>query len=400
MAYSKSKLKGVTYYNRSKAYNGYTIASSFVDKKVRLVDMEGNIVHQWNTPFGANLSKLLPNGNLLYSSGGGRLRGPGVAYLVGEDVEESSTDLRVNSLVEVDWNNGLVWKYEAPDFSHDFNRMKNGNTIYVKYVVVPDSIKNKVKGGMEGTEIDGAMWSDAVYELSPDGEICWEWLAYEHLNPEIDIICPLEYRGEWTHMNSCHLLKNGDILATMRQTNAVYIIDKVTGDIKWRWGFDELGHPHDPTMLKNGNILVFDNGVHRYFSQELDYYSRVIEVNPVTNKIEWEYKDGQPSEFYTSVCGSAQKLPNGNVLICESLRGRIFEVTCDGEIVWEYIYPIYNSLWVYGSCNVLYRAYRYGADLKGLKAKNLDPINYEYLNRIYGSTLFEKNKQIIGKGER
>jgi hypothetical protein len=89
-------------------------------------------------------------------------------------------------------------------------------------------------------------------------------------------------------------------------------------------------------MVGDGNILIFDNGVERE-------YSRVLEVNPGTGKIEWEYVGDPPETFYSPTKGSAQRLPNGNTLICESDRGRAFEITREGEIVWEWWNPEFKN---------------------------------------------------------
>lgn len=386
MGIARTELKGVTHYVPSGAYNGYTLFAPLFGKDIWLIDMRGRFVHHWKTePYGPQFARFLPNGNLLYAgfkSGG--IMGPGLAYLEGEKDYKQSEENRGACLIEVDWDNNLVWKYEAPQFNHDFYRMKNGNTMYIKYIALPDGIKNKVKGGIPGTEQNGIMWDDALNEVTPEGKVVWEWLPYEHLDPEIDIICPLGYRGEWTHINTCTVLPDGNILSSSRQLNTIFIIDKATGNIIWRWGREELGHQHEPTMLDNGNILVFDNGVHRFFSQSLDYYSRILEVNPATNEIEWEYKDDPPSEFYNMCMGGSQRLPNGNTLICETCEGRIFEVTYDKEIVWEYVSPFYGPFVTFGQCNQIYRAYRYGLDYEGLKGKNLDPNNYKWINGIYG----------------
>ncbi len=395
MSFARMNLKGVTCYNRAKAYNGYTLFSPWHSGDIWLIDMQGHIVHQWKTPYEPYHSRLLSNGNLLYAgikSGG--VMGPGIAYALGVNEEEikKPSEERGVRLVEVGWDGNLVWKYDVPEFNHDFYRLENGNTMFIKYAIVPDDLKGKVKGGIQGTEQDGVMWSDAINEITPEGKVIWEWISHEHLDPEIDIICPLEYRGEWTHMNSCYVLPDGDVLVSIRQFNTIAIIDKATGDIKWRWGFDVLGHQHDATMLDNGNILVFDNGAHRLFSKDLDYYSTILEINPSTDKIEWIYKDDPPSDFYSYGMGGCQRLPNNNTLICETLSGRIFEVTYDGEIVWEYINPFYGSYLAFGQCNLIYRAYRYGPDYEGLKGKDLDPGNFEWINGVYGPNAFTKGQ--------
>jgi hypothetical protein len=83
-------------------------------------------------------------------------------------------------------------------------------------------------------------------------------------------------------------------------------------------------------MLENGHILVFNNGVERK-------YSSVVELDPVTKVIVWEYLGGPAEDFYSDSRGSAQRFPNGNTLICESNEGRTFEVTAQGEVVWQWL---------------------------------------------------------------
>ena len=85
-------------------------------------------------------------------------------------------------------------------------------------------------------------------------------------------------------------------------------------------------------MLENGNILIFDNGVVRRSS-------RVIEIEAPGGRIVWEYEADPPASFYTSQRGSAQRLPNGNTLICDGNGGRAFEVDYGGETVWEWFNP-------------------------------------------------------------
>jgi len=120
-----------------------------------------------------------------------------------------------------------------------------------------------------------------------------------------------------------------------------------------------------------------------------------VEVNPATGKIEWEYKSDPPSDFYTSIMGGCERLPNGNTLITESMKGRVFEVTPEGEMVWEYIIPFYawfeDPGYYYGEwLNALFRAHRYSADYAGLRGRELDPKKFDWLNRLYGPDAFRK----------
>ena len=88
-------------------------------------------------------------------------------------------------------------------------------------------------------------------------------------------------------------------------------------------------------MLDNGNILLFDNGLHG--AGAYAGVSRVLEIDPSNEKIVWEYMQG--SSFYSATRSGAQRLSNGNTLVCSSTTGRLFEVTPEKEIVWEFIDP-------------------------------------------------------------
>ena len=91
-------------------------------------------------------------------------------------------------------------------------------------------------------------------------------------------------------------------------------------------------------------------------------HSRILEIDPLTLEIVWQYtptEAGFPApldsyRFYSPYISSAQRLPNGNTLITEGADGRIFEVTREHELVWEYISPYKNKR----NTNMVYRAYR------------------------------------------
>lgn len=123
-----------------------------------------------------------------------------------------------------------------------------------------------------------------------------------------------------------------------------------------------------------GNILIFDNGGWAGYGAPNPAsadgvknawrdYSRILEINPVTLDIEWRYSPyeanlPQPTDsyrFYSPYISNMQRLENGNTLINEGSNGRIFEVTRDHEIVWEYISPWWGKTL---NNNMVYRAYR------------------------------------------
>lgn len=392
MSTAKKKKKGVTIYEPSRAFDGYTLFAPLGGYNVWLINMQGKVVHHWalkRQP--CFYARLLPTGNLLYQGREEKnVRGPAF------DIKDSTGNVIGNLvlgggeyLIELDSNKNTVWHYEDPLMTHDFYRMDNGNTLFVKYVEVPENLKNEIKGGLP-VDAKATMWSNVLVEVNKKGEVLWEWFDYEHLDFETEVCCPLMQRWEWTHANACSVLQNGDILASFRHINLICIIDKKTGNLKWKWGPGEIAHQHNPSMLDNGNVLVFDNGEHRQFSKYS--YSRVIEVNPATNKIEWEYKEDPPFAFFNGCQGGCQRLPNGNTLITDSIAGRIFEVTYECEKVWEYVSPFYGTYGGRAKNPFIHRAYRYGPDYSGLKGKDLDSKRYKWINEIYGPAVLAITK--------
>jgi hypothetical protein len=123
-----------------------------------------------------------------------------------------------------------------------------------------------------------------------------------------------------------------NVMVSLRHQNTIAIFDWTQKRLVWAWGQGHIMGPHDATPLRTGNFLIFDNGLGRG-------WSRVIELDPRSREIVWEYKADPPEEFYSLARGSAQRLANGNTLIAESDKGRIFEVTPAGEIVWSFVNP-------------------------------------------------------------
>jgi hypothetical protein len=164
----------------------------------------------------------------------------------------------------------------------------------------------------------------------------------------------------------------GNIIVSSRNANFTAIIDRKTGRIVWRIGpnypplqekqpgelpraIDQISGQHHPHMIPEGlpgagDILILDNqGEAGYPNAQRSLLggSRVLEINPVTKQIVWEYvasmSGRQDFDFFTPFIGSVQRLPNGNTLIDEGIDGRLFQVTPEGRIVWEYVMPLMSD---------------------------------------------------------
>jgi len=381
LSIAKTARKGVTLHNHQKVSDGYTLFSTY-NHDVWLIDMEGFIVNRWRMPYTPGAHQwLLPNSNLLFA---GMVK---THKELGLPVEMAGIG---GIILEVDWDSNLVWKVEVPYQNHDIRYLENGHVLYHTYHpdgILPDEIAARMIGGRPETEFNGKIWGDVVHEIDRDGRTVWEWRACEHLDPEKDAICRLENRTLWPYINSLWICKDGDILISLRATNEAIKVDRETGEINARYGRGKITHGHDARELDNGNIMLFDNGSHRH--EYKPNYSRVVEIDPNTDQIVWEYKAPYPPDFYSPVCGGCERLPDGNTVICDSWNGRIFEVTFEGELVWEYINPFVGSI-VGMNTTMMWRAHRYATDFVGLKGKQLDPKKFPRENQLFGPDSFRK----------
>jgi hypothetical protein len=343
---------GLRAVDHSRAFPGCTLfAPQSGGGKIYLIDIDGKVVHTWQMPY--------PPGNYGY------LTERGTLFYNGKVIEDSHRFInrqpwKGGIVLEADWNGRVLWELRHPDHHHDGIRLHNGNVLLLCLAPLPREIAAQVHGGMPGTENDGEMYADYLVEMTTDGRVAWEWRAWEHLDPDTDRITAIQdRRDEWTHGNGIAELPNGDIVVSFRTISTVIIVERKTGTIVWKLGAPPLCGQHAPTPLPNGNLLLFDNGPHR-----LDHplpFSRVIEVELATKEIAWNYQEKRESDFFSPRISNAQRLPNGNTLICEGDLGRLFEVTTGGELVWEYVNPYFGDAPT-GQNNRIFRAYRYSAD--------------------------------------
>ena len=377
MGWSLHHPHGLIYHAPQYCHRGYTLFANLRGHDANLIDMEGRICHRWHWPGGINYANLLPNGNLLFLSLAPDEKGP-MTGLGGHSA----------GLVELDWDGNLVWELENPWLHHDFQRLANGNTLALMWEEMSSDTTFRVKGGFTTADDPVQMLGDVVREFSPSGEVVHEWRAWEHLDFDEDVICPLEGRREWTHGNSINVTADGNYLISFRQTSTVGIADRDSGRFIWKWGPGEVSHQHNPSFLDNGRVLLFDNGAHRRAPNT--NYSRIVEIDPANNEIAWDYRGEPAISFYSYQISGAERQPNGNTLICEGATGRFIEVTSGNQIVWEYINPLMADSGRLaggsssGRANSVFRAHRFAPGDPALEGRDLDPARYANLNRILG----------------
>lgn len=294
----------VSIYDPARAWNGYTL--DFFHRTIPiLIDMNGEIAHAWPEARVRARLRLLPNGNLLAI---------GLAQ----------------SIVEYDWDGNLEWEYRLAEgyAHHDLRRLDTGNTLMI------------VARRGEGT--------DDLLEVDRSGREVWRWESALHLADHFGDVAADE--RDITHLNSVQVLpanpwfeagderfRPGNVLISARNLNAIFLIDRETGKVVWRYDA-RLDRQHEALMIGpgypgHGNIQIFNNGAKdRYTYRQ----SSVVEVDPVGGEVVWEYR---AEGFFTSIVGVQQLLPNGNVLIGSGLGRRNFEVTRSGEVVWQWTPP-------------------------------------------------------------
>lgn len=417
MTYPSVYPTGTTIYDPKRCFNGYTVFQAR-ERGALVIDMNGAEVQLWEGFHGLP-NKLLPGGHILGSSGERH-----TAFGMQDYVDVVQADWDGNIVWKFDQYEYIEDPGESPRWMarqhHDFQREGNpvgyfvpgmdpkvteGNTLILSH-------KN-----LENPEItDKVLLDDVIIEVTWAGDVVWEWVCSDHFESFAfseeakNILCRNPNMrpagggmGDWMHINSMSVLgpnrwyDAGDerfhpdnIIWDARETNIIAIIDKTSGKIVWKigpdYGIDNklkalgwmIGQHHAHMIPRGlpgeGNILVFDNGGWAGYGAPnpgaptgiknvLRDYSRVVEFDPVSLEIIWQYTPKEAglvhpmdsNRFYSPFISSAQRLPNGNTLITEGSGGRIFEVTAGHGIVWEYISPFWGKLM---RMNMIYRAYR------------------------------------------
>jgi len=348
----KRRGTGLRGHDPKRAFAGFTLFSPLPssNRTVYLIDMQGNVVHTWEMPYPPGQSGYLTERGTLFYNG-----------QIPSESHVGYAPYKGGSALEMDWNGRVLWEVKHPDHNHDGIRLRNDNVMLVCQKPLPDGFAAKVQGGRPGTEYDnGKMDAPYLVEMTTGGKIVWEWCSWEHLDPAGDRITAVQdARDVWTVGNGVSEMPDGNLLFSFRDISTVIMINRETGAIYWKLGAPPLAGQHAPYMLPNGLILLFDNGRHRL--DESFPFSRVPEINPATKSIVWKYQEQRLADFFSPRLSNAQRLPNGNTLINEGGFGRFFEVTHDGDVVWEYVNPFFGARQKL-VVNAVQRAYRYTAE--------------------------------------
>lgn len=382
---------------------------------------DGNIFLNYGVPLESNISNLFTSINPQFLNDGSFICN-GICKtdykIFFNKIYRISKDRKIIKEINIDnlhheciYGSNLP-RYYTPTF--DYSTANTNYLVLINYNIINEEISNEM------------LLDDKVLELDDDGNVIWEWACANHFNEfnftkeeKIDIKNNPNYfqnglygsGHDWMHLNSaCCLGENkwydaGDerfhpdnIICCSRNRSVIFIISKKTKNIVWLikgtdierpFALQHYAHLIPKGLAGEGNLLFFDNG-----SNDRDY-SRIIELDPITLEIVFEFTDG----FKSKTQGSVQKLVNGDYLIGDSEERRMIRVNKDGDvenrfIVWFEFYRAirHPELWL--------TEYKYSEDeiaaIKKLGKEEVKPLtNHEldmYENYINQLIMYEEIK--------
>ncbi len=374
---------------------GYILISPLSAQKSFLIDTSGRVVHQWQAECKpGQASYLLEDGSLLRAGKVDEFYQFPSTTGSGGRIQKFDWD---GNLV---WDFVSSSKYRMSH--HDIEPLPNGNVLCIVWESYQREIAEKA-GRNPNRLIGDVLWFEAIFELKPKGlseaDIVWKWSVLDHLvqdwdenqknygdpaeHPElIDINFMLRAGADWVHMNSIDYNPELDqIMVGSRTLSEFWIIDHSTttdeakghtggkrgrgGDLLYRWGNPQsyrrgtnedrmLYAQHDVHWIPkglpgDGNVLLFNNGLagtdqHFSSADEIQLPLKADGTYEIANgkpygpdDIEWTFED--PGKLFSPRISGAQRLPNGNTLICSGTQHLLLEVTRDSKIAWIYRNP-------------------------------------------------------------
>jgi len=427
--------------NSANAFDGYTLVAPTGATRTHLIDNCGRIIQQWDSEFRAGESAyLLEDGSLLRTcrqssnvfNGGGM--GGRIERFSWDGDLVWSVDVANDTLHhhhDMAWlPNGhvvvLAWEYKSPEEAVAAGRLGDDDS-----PLWPPTLLEIAPNGTSGGDIvwEWHAWDHLVQDVSPDLPNYGD--PADHIQ-RFDVNYAAvsgggfpggSNGGDWFHCNAVTYHPGLDqLILNSRNWNEFYILDHNTtseeaagpaGDLLYRWGNPEaygrgtssdrkLYQQHDPHWILDdgpatagGNpditVLLYNNGNGRPGGNastvdELTLpwdagtasYTLPADGEPFAPAdLDWSWPENPTADFHSPNISGAQRMPNGNTLICEGNPGHLFEINGDGDVVWEYI-TAYNQFGAINQGdspfgNSTFRAYRYTADYPGLAGRDLTP---------------------------
>jgi len=264
------------------------------------------------------------------------------------------TNLNPTGKITAVTTNAQIWRTDV----HELRMQTNGHGYLLAYRFTLKDMRPY--GGL----LNAILIDMAIQEVDPDGNLYWHWNPANFFNVEnaTPDISRTERMIDFAHCNSIDIDTDGHLLLSTRYFDEITKINRNTGAIIWRLGgtmcsnnqftftnddqpqngggtFTGFSHQHAPRRLKNGHILLFDNG-----NLKNPPTSRIVEYElnetaKTATKV-WEYEHTPPIQ--STEMGNAQRLENGNTLICwggNTNGTAVTEVTPDKQVMFEMTLP-------------------------------------------------------------
>lgn len=332
-------VSGVTRHELSRSHSGLNLYVSGHRPEAMLIDMQGEVLHRWQRDY----LEVFPQQRQAQ-------RNPNEAFWRRVHLFPDGSLLAIHdglAIVKLDKDSNVLWARHN-NAHHDLDVLPNGDiyTLTREARIIPRVMEDT--GVLEDFVVvlsaGGQLKStvsllEAMERSEPEHQWRPAWYRLWKIEEERKLASP---PTDLFHTNSIAVLDGahsstlpefaaGNLLLSFCHLEMIAVMDPQTQAITWsRYG--EWALQHDPNLTARGGLLVFDNNWRRR-------QSRVVETDPRSGEVLWQYIGDEKDPFWSRTCGAAQRLPNGNTLISESDGGRAFEVTAGGDIVWEFYNP-------------------------------------------------------------
>ena len=431
--------------NSSSAWPGYTLMAPMHHTNTYLLNNAGEVVHMWTSTYEPGRSAYLMTNGHMFRAGMVKQGGPSTGGGEGGRIEEY--DWNGNLVWAIDYYSPTyIHHHDFKVLPNGNVLMLVAEKKTLAEVIAAGFNTNLLDPSIFS---QGYMLPDCLVEVTPTrpngGTVVWEWHLWDHMIQDYDptknnygVVANhperIDVNGTgmkipqfWNHVNGIdHNAQLDQVMLSIRGNSEVFVIDHQTttaqaagtnggryskgGDILYRWGNpaqynrgtsanQQLFQQHHTHWIETncpgaGNILIFNNGIGRG-------YSTINEIVPPADAAGnysiatgaafgpstpvWTYVSSPPPTFYSAEISGAQRLPNGNTLICEGIKGNLFEVTSAGQTVWHYVCPVTSTIMTQGDSipvdpartdqfmNAVFRVSRYGTNYAGLVGRNLSP---------------------------
>jgi hypothetical protein len=430
----QTRTVGLLLNDTAKAFRGYTLFTPLKWTKTYLIDNDGMLVRSWTSAYIPGQSVMLLRDGSLLRTAFVQTGNPFTRGGVGGRVERFDWNGNLAWSYE-HYGSGYCTH-------HDIEAMPNGNVLMIaweKKTLAEAAAAGRNLAGANYTEVWSEKIIEMQPAGASGGTIVWEWHIWDHLvqdfdpakanygvvsqHPELFDINFGDKKDDWLHMNAIRYNPVRDeIIVSGHSIHEFWVIDHGTttqqaashssgkrgkgGDLLYRWGNplayklgtaaeQKLYSQHDARWIDDGlpgagHIMIFNNGTNRPGGA----FSSIEEIAPplaTDGSYErqgnaafgpaatvWSFKAQPPASFFAVNISGATRMPNGNTLICDGPKGKLFEVTAAGEIVWSYMNPVgLKGPVAQGETpmeNLIFKTYRYAPDYPGLAGKDLTPI--------------------------